>query len=197
VASRFVTQQPVLLSFLAHTNAAVRLLVSRLLGVIATAMAPDAASSLMQQLASKLPERGVSDLPKGVRYEEVHGSAAAAGFVCAAAQLAGVAEGSSVVKAMSECVQRFVGLLGNGDAQLAAAALAALGYIHLVAPLGLDKGDVAAVATDAKAGPQSASGMSPLLDVCCVRAALTSIVWFVSTGPPALPDVAKNLTCTC
>jgi hypothetical protein len=163
IASRFASKQPLLRSCLAHTDADVCMLAARLVGVSATAMKPKAAAGLIEELTAKLPEQGVDRMPRNIRFEEVHGSSAAAGFVSAAAQGVGTAKDRGVAAAMRACVQRLVALLGTGDAHLAAAALAALGCVQLVASLGLDKGDLAVVVADAKAGSKSAAGMLPCL----------------------------------
>ena len=150
-------------------------------------MSPVATAELLSQLTAKLPESHGSDAAKGAKYEEVHGSAVAAGFVGAAATLAGAAgrADASVSNAVQQCTARLVQLLGNGDAPLAVAGAAALAHLQLASPLALEAGDITGLKVDAAAAPRTAAGTActPACCVlhCCIAAAELLVIVVEST----------------
>lgn len=161
IAARYATKKPtLLLKLLSHVDITVRSFSARLLGVATTALSAQAATNLIDQLTDKLPS---ADGGAGsAKYEEQHGATIAAGFVCAAACLGGVATG-----AVKTCVSRLVGMLGGGEATLAAAAAGALGHVQLAAPLPIDVGEESVVEVDAKAVPTSAAGARAACTCSC------------------------------
>ena len=185
IAQRFVTRLPFLRAFLAHTSPTVRALAARLLGIVATALPAAAAAALIDDLRSRVPPPK-ADAASGnsgggaVKFEEQHGSVTACGFVCAGA-LEFSGEDAGVRRAVEACVGALVTTLGAGDAQLAAAAAAALGHVQLAAPLPLPAGEGFAVPE--KTVPHSAAGtLSPPPAVACATfcCILRQSTWMLS-----------------
>ena len=158
IATRFASRPGILQDFLSHISPDVRLLAAKLLGVAVTQMQSSARNELLQHLSSNLPQLGDTGLPKTVKFEHVHGCATALGFALAAVHLRDSTQAGAAAADEQALVGKLVNLLGNGDAQLAAAGMGALGSLQLAAPLKLEAGDIDQIECKAKGASISAAG---------------------------------------
>lgn len=170
VAAYFATRVAAIQALLAHTAEPVRTLAARALAAVSGKLSQPTHAELLQQLCAKLPAPGSTDLPKGVKFEEVHGCTAAAGLLIAASaaqaqqpgkhdRAGGAAHPAAPSDAVSTCTKRLLGLLGSAHAQLATNAALALGHMQLAGALRVADGDLEALDVSTGASGASAAGV--------------------------------------
>lgn len=145
-------------AFVSHSSPEVRLTAARLLGAMSQALTPEATTSLLTNLLSRLPGSGLgatgggdkadsasesqggSDLPKATvaaaKFDELHGTCLALGLIASGACMR---DGVAGVQ-FTEVAKGVSGEMCHGDVGVATAAARALGFMQLtgfeVLPLG-------------------------------------------------------------
>lgn len=165
-ASHFASRLPFVRAFVSHTSPDVRLTAARLLGAMSQALPPDATTSLISHLMSRLPGSGGDDIAsKGdsssaaetdstkatvAKFDELHGSVLALGLIASGTCIRDGKAGSQ----FTAVARAIAGEMCHGDVAVATAATRALGFMQLTGFEMLPLGEVEKTASDTADGAE-------------------------------------------